>query len=415
VSWVRPTRASQPVGPADAARIAAARPWSDGALRPWLDVAPVVRPLLPLYGLDVLTAFTVGMVPPLLPLLAAGWDLSAAEAGLVNAVYAAGRLCGSYPASRLRARLGTRAAVFLGLALLILGAVGCGLAPGLPLFLAGRVLMGLGASCTFLAVFAELLELTPPPWRGRLTNVFEAVSILSLAIGGALAAAIAGRAGWRPVFVGAGPVLLVTVVFWPHLDPRAGRPPPAAPAGAAPAPVAWRRLLPVHAASLSMSLTWAGLFSTLVPLMGSARYGLSSGALGLALGAGYLAELIGLLGVSLIVDRLPREPVFLAGAASVAVGGLFLAVGVHPGTFVLGLVLVGGGFAVWMIPATVLADRVGGPLSPAHLATYRIAMDTGMIAGPLVVGGLASVAGDRLAVGVAGFALVAGALALARW
>ena len=79
------------------------------------------------------------------------------------------------------------------------------------------------------------------------------------------------------------------------------------------------------------------------------------------------------------------------------------------------LVLIGGGFAVWMIPAIALADRVGAPLSPAHLATYRMAMDMGMIAGPLVLGGLASLAGDRLAVGAAGFVLLAGALALARW
>src|SRR5204862_459980 len=145
-------------------------------------------------------------------------------------------------------------------------------------------------SATFLAVFAELLEAAPPAWRGRLTNAFEAVSILSLAIGGALGAVIAGRAGWRPVFVGAGPVLLVTAVFWPFLDSRAGRASPVA-----------------------------------------------------------------------------------------------------------------------------LADRVGAPLSPAHLATYRMAMDMGMIAGPLVLGGLASLAGDRLAVGAAGFVLLAGALALARW
>ena len=157
------------------------------------------------------------------------------------------------------------------------------------------------------------------------------------------------------------------------------------------------------------------LFATLVPLVGSARYGFSSGALGLALGCTYVAELIGLLGVGMVIDRVRREPVFLGGAASVAAGGLLLAVGVHPGTFVLGLVLIGGGFAVWMIPAIALADRVGAPLSPAHLATYRMAMDMGMIAGPLVLGGLASLAGDRLAVGVAGFALVAGALALARW
>jgi MFS family permease len=400
VSLARPARPRESADPVPAAS--------------WSEAARVFRPLLPLYGLDVLTSFTVGVVPPLLPLLAAQWDLSALAAGLVNTVYAIGRLAGSYPGSRLRAALGTRAAVFLGLAGLALGAVASGLAPTFPLFLAGRLLMGLGGAAAFLAIFAELLETTPHAWRGRLTYAFEAMAILSLALGGALGAAVAGRAGWRPVFVGAAPVLLTALVFWPLLDPRAGRALVTPPADAGPKAGSWPRLLPVHAASLSLSLTWSGLFATLVPLVGSTWYGLSPGALGLALGCGYVAELLGLLALGMIVDRVRREPVFLSGAISVAAGALLVAVGAHTGTFLLGLVLIGGGFAVWMIPAIVLADRVGGPLLPSHLATYRIAMDVGMISGPLVLGGLASLAGDRPAIGMAGTALVVGALALTR-
>ena len=170
--------------------------------------------------------------------------------------------------------------------------------------------------------------------------------------------------------------------------------------------------MPVYAASLSLSLTWSGLFATMAPLLGHARYGLGAGPLGLALGAGYAAELAGLLGVGLVIDRIRREPVFLVGAVTAAAGGLVLAAGTHPGVFVLGLVLVGGGFAVWMVPAIVLADRVGTPMPPGYFAVYRIAMDSGMIAGPLVLGAMADLLGARAAVGSAGVALVAGAVAL---
>jgi MFS family permease len=177
--------------------------------------------------------------------------------------------------------------------------------------------------------------------------------------------------------------------------------------------LAHRRLLPVYAASLSLSLTWSGLFATMAPLLGHARYGLGSGPLGLALSAGYAAELAGLLGVGLVIDRVRREPVFFLGAATVAAGGLVLAAGAHPAVFVLGLVLVGGGFAVWMVPAVVLADRVVTPMPPGYFAVYRIAMDGGMIVGPLAVGAVAALVGDRAAVGGAGLALVAGAVLLA--
>src|SRR5262245_48496850 len=102
----------------------------------------VLRPVLPIFLIDVLTAFTVGMVPPLLPLMADEWRLSPLEAGLVNTVYAVGRLGASYPASTLRARWGTRAVMFIGLALLVVGVVACGLVPGYPAFLAARLVMG---------------------------------------------------------------------------------------------------------------------------------------------------------------------------------------------------------------------------------------------------------------------------------
>jgi MFS family permease len=379
-----------------------------------LPLRAVLRPLLPLFAIDILTAFTVGMVPPLLPLLADEWQLSPLQVGLVNTLYAVGRLGTSYPASALRGRHGTRAIVYLGLALLVTGVVACGLAPAFPVFLLARLVMGIGASAAFLAIFAELLETAPAAWRGRFTNLFEGMAILSLAIGSTLGAWVAGLLSWRWVFIGAGPVLMLCVFAGRAIGAEAGR---HAPAAASPDRaghrLTHRHLVPVYVASLALSLTWSGLFATMAPLLGHARYGLDAGPIGLALSAGYAAELAGLLGVGLVIDRVRREPLFFAGAASVALGGLVLAIGTHPAVFVLGLVLIGGGFAVWMVPAIVMADRVGTPIPPGYFAVFRIAMDSGMIVGPLAVGAVADVAGARVAVGGAGFALVAGAVALA--
>jgi MFS family permease len=374
-----------------------------------------VGPLVPLFALDVLTAFTVGMVPPLLPLIAEEWTLSPAQVGLVNTVYAAGRLATSYTASRLRTRLGTRAVVYLGLAVAMAGLVLCGLGPRFPAFLAGRVLMGIGGGSAFLAILGQLLEASPAAWRGRITNAFEAMAILSLGVGGILGAWLAEHAGWRPVFVAAGPILLSGLLLWRRLDPGAGRTAPRPGTGRADTRAGdHRRLWPVYGASLALSLTWSGLFATLAPLLGHQGYGLGAGALGWALAAGYLAELLGLFGLGLLVDRVRREPVFLGGAAVVAAGGLVLATGAHPGAFVLGLVLIGGGFAIWMVPATVLTDRVGTPLPHGHLAVYRTSMDVGMVLGPLLIGFLAGFGGARLAAGCAGLVLVAAAVHLAR-
>jgi MFS family permease len=354
------------------------------------------------------------MVPPLLPLVAGEWTLSPVQAGLVNTTYSVGRLLTAFPASRYRGRRGTRATVLLGLAGLIAGTVGCGLAPSFPLFLAGRLLMGLGASAVFLAVFAELLEVTPGRWRGRVANAFEGVAILSIGGGGILAAGAAGAAGWRVVFVGAGPILLASLLATRAIGPRAGRQPGSTAGGLVWSGTGLRRLIPVYVGAMTLSLTWTGLLSTMVPLLGAAHYRLDSAALGLAMSAAYATELVGLTAVGLVVDRVRQEPIFLTGAVSVALGGLLLAAGSRPGTFVAGLVLIGAGFAVWMVPATVLVDRAGTPLPPIHLAVYRVAMDAGMIVGPLFAGGVAELAGDRVAVGTAGLVMLGGALAMLR-
>ena len=115
-----------------------------------------------------------------------------------------------------------------------------------------------------------------------------------------------------------------------------------------------------------------------------------------------------------MIDRVRREPLFLAGAVAVALGGLVLAVGSHPAAFVLGLVLVGGGFAVWMIPAMVLSDRAGTPLPPAPLAVYRISLDAGMILGPSSSAASPSSPASAVVVGAPGWSWSPARAALAR-
>jgi MFS family permease len=403
-----------------------ASPWSDerprlvlpGVFAPAAPPAPsrfteALGPLLPLFALDVLTAFTVGMIPPVLPLMAADLGLSTVEAGLINTVYALGRLAGSYPGSWLRARHGTRATVFYGLAGLVVGAVGSALAPTLPLLLLARLVMGVASAAAFLAVFAELLESAAPAWRGRLANAFEFMAILSLAIGAVLAAAISQGAGWRGVFGFTSILTLGCFLVARRIEPEAGRRPPEGRTGTGwPSATEVIAFAPIYAASFAMATTWSGLYATLAPLLGAEHYGLSATAIGWAMSGGYLAELAGLAFVGFLIDRVRREPVFVVGAVGVALGGMLLALGARPVAFSLGLVLLGGGFSVWMIPATVLTDRVGTPLPAVHLATYRISMDGGMILGPLVLGLLGTLAGDRAAAGVGGLIMAAGAATL---
>jgi hypothetical protein len=172
-------------------------------------------------------------------------------------------------------------------------------------------------------------------------------------------------------------------------------------------------VVPVCAASFTLSFTWTGLFVTLGPLLGHAQYGLDARALGLLFALAYAAELAGLVAVAVIVDRTRGEPLFLAGGLAVAVGGLLMGFGGRSGVFAAGLVLAGAGFSVWMVPATVLTAGAGTPIPASYLAAYRIALDAGTIAGPIVVGVGAATVGDRVTAVTAGLAVLGGGLALA--
>jgi MFS family permease len=239
-------------------------------------IGSLTAPILPLYWLNLLVAISVGMVPPLLPELAAHWALSTVQAGLIYTVYAVGRLGSCYPASRVRAQWGTRTALVVGIVAITFGLLTCGLSAGFMMFLVGRVLMGVGMSATSLALVAELLERAPLIYRGRFTNAFEGVTITSQSLGSFAVGPLALVAGWRGSFLGAGAIALLGLTTCRRIGPLAGR---RASSASRLVEAGGRRELrgvaPVYGASFAMALTWSGLFSTLAPLVGHHHYGLS--------------------------------------------------------------------------------------------------------------------------------------------
>ena len=106
-------------------------------------------------------------VTPLLPRYAHVAGLSKAGAGLLMAAYPVGSILGSLPGGVLTARLGSRTAVLLGLA--VEGAAGLALGwSGTAAVLAGaRFVQGAAGSCVWAAGMAWLAGATPPERRGE--------------------------------------------------------------------------------------------------------------------------------------------------------------------------------------------------------------------------------------------------------
>src|SRR3954470_17923289 len=118
-------------------------------------------------------------IVPLLPQFVDEFDLSKTGAGILAAAYPAGTLLGSLPGGWLAARLGVRATVVVGLALLIVSSVTFAFAGSIAVLDAARFVQGLGSAASWAGALGWLIGAAPRERRGEL-------------IGSALAAAVAG-------------------------------------------------------------------------------------------------------------------------------------------------------------------------------------------------------------------------------
>ena len=127
------------------------------------------------------------------------WGLSPGLHGvaMASALYGTvvGSLAGSWPADRFG-----RKATLLGVGVLyILGAAGSAIAPGVGVFIAARLIGGLGIGISTVVAPMYIAEIAPPKSRGRLAGMFQfniVFGILIAFVSNALLAGI-GENAWR--------------------------------------------------------------------------------------------------------------------------------------------------------------------------------------------------------------------------
>ena len=287
-----------------------------------------------------------GYVPLFPALVAAGW-VGGGEAGALGATTFAGHLIGALAAPPLGARLGTRRALDLAMALATLAFLACALTDrlpwgGFPWLAPWRCVAGIAGGIAISLAGPAVQAVTPEGRRG------QAGGIVMAGVGaGVVAAALL-----LPALLAGGPTLawaglgLASAALWAFAHPRWPNPPrPATPApmaapvphpgGPAPAPS------PERAIILAYGFSAAGMAPPMVYLADLAVRGhgmdLASGGLVWALfGLGTIA---GTLGGGRAVDRLGRWAMPLWMAAQVA--ALAAALLPHPAAVPLSALLSG--------------------------------------------------------------------------
>ena len=332
----------------------------------------------------------VGAFGPLLPEIGRAQALADWELGLLAGSFGFARMAADVPTGWLAGRrLGSTLAlapVVLLADLLLLGSGG----PFTVLVL-GRLLTGLAHTLAMVGGLTALLRDHGGPSASVRLNTFEFSGMFGLLGGLAAVGLLPARWDWNHSMLVASAPLLVPLALIPHFRRRfpdaprraaaalqAGVPPATAPR---PAPV----VRGMFALGAVMALSWSSVSQFLVPLRGAREFGLDRAGVSQLLGLAQLVDLVALLPVGWLADRLGRLPVLAVVAAVLGLGTWGAGLGSFP-FFVLGCVLFGLGLAGWMLPLGVIREHT--PLSGLAWRTglYRVGVDAAIFLGPLICG-----------------------------
>jgi MFS transporter, DHA1 family, multidrug resistance protein len=346
-----------------------------------------------------------GVLSPLLPLLRETFHVGYGELGLLISMFGLSRVAMDIMAAYLLSRIPLFRLLVWGIILTGGGSLLCVVAPGFYWLVSARVLVGLGISMTTLAGLTVIIESTPLTAQGRANNLLEFSAIGGSAFSPTLSGLMASLIHWRAAFA-LGTLFVVGAFAWVILtrealeediralprkapsdhDATSTRTLPADKAGAhSPHTTA---IVIAYLTTFMLSFTWSGFLSTAIPLYGGEVVGLSTSTLGMVLTAGMLVDLVLLLPVGWLSDRLDYRVVLAPAMLLMAVtlawfpqaqgvwGLLLVSIGIHTS------------FAAWGMPSAALAQLARGGRLRRTMGVYRFLVDGAVVVAPWLIGTL---------------------------
>ena len=379
-----------------------------------------------------LVAFCValgfGIVAPAIPLFALEFGVGPTAAGAVVSAFALMRFVSGLGSGRLVDRVGERAALVGGLAVVGVSSLLAGLAVTYPQLLVLRGIGGVGSAVFTIASTSLLLRVAAAAQRGRTQSVYRAGFLVGGIVGPALGGAVVGVSLRAPFFLYAGTLVLAglaAAVLLPR-EPRGAPEPVARGVGeddadpvqpvtaAAEQRTTLRQALVVPAYRAALAGNFAvgfsvlGVRSTVVPLLVVQGLALDASWTGAAFLVSALVQTVLLLPAGRAVDTLGRRPALVAGGLITGASLAALAVATGPVTLLAAMAVFGAGASLLGVaPAAMVGDVVEGKGGTA-VAVWQMSSDLGSIVGPLAAGLLIDRASFAVALGVSAV-VVAGA------
>jgi MFS family permease len=153
-------------------------------------------------------AFEALAIATIMPLVAD--DLGGIELyGWVFSAFLLANLVGIVVAGEFADRFGPALPFGAGLALFAVGLLIGGLAPSMPVLVAARAVQGLGAGAIPAVAFLVIGRTYPDELRPRMFAILSTAWVVPGIAGPALAAFVGDHVGWRSVFLGLLPLVIV--------------------------------------------------------------------------------------------------------------------------------------------------------------------------------------------------------------
>ncbi len=342
-----------------------------------------------------------GVISPVLPLFAEEFGVSIAAIGLTLSFFGLARLILNVPLGVLSDRYGRRLLLVAGPLITAVGMVGSGLAGGLTELLAWRFVAGAGSAMYMTGAQIYLADISSPATRARFIGTNQSALLLGVSVGPALGGLIAEIWGLRMPFfvVGAGALVATVYAYWRLPETRhlaQAEIERVEPGGPPSGERSWVRLvaskdfLAVSFVTMAIFLTRTASRQTLMPLLASARFGLSAGGIGLVFTVMSVVNLVLIAPASLVADRAGRKWAIVPAGLVVAAGLLLVAGSGTLALFVVGGVVLSIGTAMsGPAPAAYVADISPPDQRGLGMGLYRTAGDFGFLIGPPVLGALA--------------------------
>jgi MFS family permease len=263
-----------------------------------------------------------------------------------------------------------------------------------PILVLGRLLTGLAHTLVMVGSLTAVLQDREGPRASMRLNTLEFSGMLGVLGGLTLVGLLPERWPWNlTLLTAAGPVLLslagtlvLTRKFRRHLP---AAPPAATRATTGEAPARGATLPPIvrlmFALGVVMALAWSAVSQFVIPLRGTREFGLDRAGISGLLSLAQLVDLIVLLPVGWVADRIGRLPVLTAVAVTLGLALLAVGLGSLP-LLVVGCALFGLGMAGWMLPLGVIREHTGVTRLGWRTGVYRVGVDGAIFLGPLICG-----------------------------